>query len=67
MNNEACKECRAHGRLDQRVSHVERDACNLWRQVDGMKKFIMGTLLSSVLSLIGIIAMLGIRLFIVVK
>jgi hypothetical protein len=57
-DNTAYEDCKAHGRLDQRVKHIEEDNKIQWVEINNMKKWLIGTLTSSILSLMGVIIIL---------
>lgn len=60
--NSACDDCKAHGAFRVRIEHVEATCKEQWEEINGMKKFMMATLASSVISLLGIVLLLIIQL-----
>jgi len=56
--NGSCKDCRAHSGIVHDISHLQKDTEDQQGEINGMKKWLIGTLTTSVLSLIGILAML---------
>ncbi len=62
-NNIVCKDCLAHSGIKARLDHVEADTDSQWTEINSMKKWLIGTLTASVLSLVGILATLIITIF----
>jgi len=61
--NKACDDCKAHGAMKVRVGYAEEDNKNQWKEINEMKRFVRTSLVSSILSLLGIIVLLVIQLF----
>jgi len=62
MTNESCKDCRAHSGVCKDIKHLEKGNEDQWKEINAMKNWLIGTLASSVLSLIGIVVMLFLKL-----
>jgi len=58
MAEESCEDCKAHSGINQRVKQVEKDTDSQWKEINSMKKWLIGILTSSILTLIGTIVML---------
>jgi len=62
MTNDSCKDCRAHSGIYTGIKHLEKTNGAQWAEIDGMKKLLIGTLITSGISMVGIIFMLLIQL-----
>ena len=60
--NSSCKDCRAHSGITRDIEHLEASDKNQWKEINGMKKWLIGTLTASVLSLVGIVVTLAITI-----
>ncbi len=47
--------CRAHSGFEARIKAREKDDSAQWKEINGMKKFIVGVLASSVLTLLVVV------------
>jgi len=54
--------CKAHSGILSDVKHLEADNASQWEEINGMKKFIMTTLLMVCITLIGVLIQLAITL-----
>jgi len=50
--------CKAHSGFEARIENCEKDNETQWKEINSMKKWLIGTLTSSVLTLLGIIIVL---------
>ncbi len=62
VENGACKDCKAHGAFRVRIDHTETTNIEQWKEIDGMKKLLIGTLTTSFISMIGIVFMVLLQL-----
>ena len=62
VENGAYKDCKAHGAFKVRLDHIEVVNVDQWKEINGMKKLLIGTLTTSVISLIGIVFMVLVQL-----
>jgi len=56
MSNDSCKDCRAHGRVDERLINLHDSDNNQWKEINEMKKWRIATLTTSVFTSISVIA-----------
>ena len=55
MTNDSCKDCRAHSGIYAGIKHLEKTNGDQWLEINGMKKLLIGTLITSGISMVGII------------
>ncbi|MBW2363562.1 MAG: hypothetical protein JRF25_00525 [Deltaproteobacteria bacterium] len=60
MENGSCKDCRAHSGIVHDIFHLQETTKNQQREIDGMKRWLIATLTSSVFSLVGVLVLLAI-------
>jgi len=63
VNNESCKDCRAHSGIKVDIENLKKVNECQWTEINEMKKWLIGTLTSSLISLLGIVVLLLINLF----
>ena len=59
MENGSCKDCKAHSGIGKDILHLQKETDAQQREINGMKRWLIGTLTTSILSLLGIIVMLA--------
>jgi len=57
-DNQSCKECRAHSGIYREIKHIEKANEDQRKEINTMKKWLIGILTSSILTLIGTVVML---------
>ena len=57
-DNGSCKDCKAHSGVGRDILHLQKETDAQQREINDMKKWLIGTLTTSILSLIGILVML---------
>lgn len=55
---DACKECMAHSGIEAEIQNAKDDIKRVEEGVESLRKFMIGTLASAVLSLFGIVVIL---------
>jgi len=61
MENNSCKDCRAHSGIIKDILHLQETERDQQKEINDMKRWLIATLTTSVLSLVGILAMLAIN------
>ena len=54
--------CKRHSGIEARMDNLEKTNTAQWKEINGMKKFIMGSLLLGFMTLLGIVTQLAITL-----
>ena len=60
MANGSCKDCREHTGIIKDIGHLQKESDAQQEEIDGMKRWLIATLTTSIISLLGIIATLAI-------
>ena len=61
-DNESCKDCRACSGLKSNIKHLEESDKDQWLEINTMKKWLIGTLTTSFISMVGVLVLLLLKL-----
>ncbi len=60
MANGGCKDCKAHSGVNKDILHLQKETDAQQEEINSMKKWLIATLTTSILCLLGIITSLAI-------
>ena len=58
--NGSCKDCRAHSGIAKDILHLQKESDSQQEEINSMKRWLIATLTTSILSLLGILTSIAI-------